>query len=242
MSYCIHSQHWWGSDPPRTVALRQSFPVEPWPRPGAWAAVTPPVSQKPGGMNNLDLSLQISHEMSWVQILPSYPCCFSFWTWHADEWFLWWFNEDMLCHMPYAYIHNTARMHQTFEAACGLRHLVVDASEHDLSPLLKRAETKQEVNLVNQERNHGTRNKISRPKTMKFHEISIVHPILKQSGCWLEPMLPSAVENEAKSHHLEVAQEMQMHVAMIPMLLENPFLGKMMNIHVNPFALFGEEG
>jgi len=85
--------------------------------------------------------------------------------------------------MPYAYIHNTARMHQTFEAACGLRHLVVDASEHDLSPLLKRAETKQEVNLVNQERNHGTRNKISSPKTMKFHEISIVHPILKQSGC-----------------------------------------------------------
>ena len=90
--------------------------------------------------------------------------------------------------MPYAYIHNTARsheagMHQTFEAACGLRHLVVDASEHDLSPLLKRAETKQEVNLVNQERNHGTRNKISSPKTMKFHEISVVHPILKQSGC-----------------------------------------------------------
>ena len=52
----------------------------------------------------------------------------------------------------------------------------------------------------------------------------------------IEPMLPSAVENEAKSHHLEVAPEMQMHVAMIPTLPGNPFLGKMMNIHANPLA------
>ena len=37
MSYRIPSHDGWGSDhPPRTVALPQSFPVEPWPRPGAW--------------------------------------------------------------------------------------------------------------------------------------------------------------------------------------------------------------